>query len=390
MSRRHRADTGLNLDSLMDTLTNVVGFLVLLLVFMQLGVGDAMERIRALTPEAFELTEADVAALKDKAQEAAARKASLEARRRAEEEASAAAGQALAGEQAQADNKRAAPQVDIKVEDAQRLLDQLKKRLPELESRFAALDEELARLTALLDKTPLAQTPPGVYVSLPDPHGAEPGFAPVYFFCKNNRIFCADLPALRKAVRERIERSMASFEWRDPNAKRTLSPELGLKDTRRNKSAAPAKASVIYDGKKIAESFKSRPLSARDLQVRVKTYDHSTRLNILIEPVAGKGEAKGQLATGHSLYGATLFSLSARKEKVYAQFLVYPDSFDLYLEARALADKYNVPAGWHILYDAAWEVSLNEPVEVVQRVKPPPPPANAAPPKPQPPPKLLD
>jgi hypothetical protein len=45
MRRAKRDDEGGGLDSLLDTMTNVVGILVIVLVVTQLGVGDAVQRI---------------------------------------------------------------------------------------------------------------------------------------------------------------------------------------------------------------------------------------------------------------------------------------------------------------------------------------------------------
>ena len=46
MRRRAKASVGSSLDSLLDTMTNVVGILVIMLVVTQLGVGDAVKRIK--------------------------------------------------------------------------------------------------------------------------------------------------------------------------------------------------------------------------------------------------------------------------------------------------------------------------------------------------------
>ena len=45
MARRKKGNAGGSLDSLLDTMTNVVGILVIVLVVTQLGVGDAVNRI---------------------------------------------------------------------------------------------------------------------------------------------------------------------------------------------------------------------------------------------------------------------------------------------------------------------------------------------------------
>jgi hypothetical protein len=52
--RRRRDESIGSLDSLLDTMTNVVGILVILLVVTQLGVTSAVKRIRSSLPEVSE------------------------------------------------------------------------------------------------------------------------------------------------------------------------------------------------------------------------------------------------------------------------------------------------------------------------------------------------
>ena len=55
--RRNKKESGASLDSLLDTLTNVVGILVILVTVMQLGVSEAVQRIAktdSVRPEVYE------------------------------------------------------------------------------------------------------------------------------------------------------------------------------------------------------------------------------------------------------------------------------------------------------------------------------------------------
>ena len=55
--KRKKKESGASLDSLLDTLTNVVGILVILLSVTQLGVGEAVQKIAesdAVRPEAYD------------------------------------------------------------------------------------------------------------------------------------------------------------------------------------------------------------------------------------------------------------------------------------------------------------------------------------------------
>ncbi|MFV1965892.1 MAG: hypothetical protein ACC628_10745, partial [Pirellulaceae bacterium] len=58
--KRKRQDSDLNLDSLMDALTNVVGILVIVLVMTSLDVSSAVDRIKRVRPQDFVITERDL------------------------------------------------------------------------------------------------------------------------------------------------------------------------------------------------------------------------------------------------------------------------------------------------------------------------------------------
>jgi heme/copper-type cytochrome/quinol oxidase subunit 1 len=68
----------MNLDSLMDTLTNVVGFMIMLMVMMMLGVGDAVKRIKETNPELGGVSAQELAQIKAQAADVAAVLAKLQ------------------------------------------------------------------------------------------------------------------------------------------------------------------------------------------------------------------------------------------------------------------------------------------------------------------------
>jgi hypothetical protein len=55
-ARRQRREESQNLDSLLDTMANVTGILVVLLAVTQISVGDAMARLREQLADRPELT----------------------------------------------------------------------------------------------------------------------------------------------------------------------------------------------------------------------------------------------------------------------------------------------------------------------------------------------
>jgi len=390
VSRRKSQGVGLNLDSLMDTLTNVVGLLVLLLVFLQLGLGDAVKSIREKNPELFGLSEQDVEKAKEseKVQEELRKK--LEEQRAEAELAVKKIQDSLAAEK----SKLPPPPVaatTMKAEEVQKLVDEHRKQADTLQVEFTKMDAQLAKLLAMLATTPDPKAPSNTAVTLPDPHPVPAGYEPLYLFCKENRIICVNLQALRNAGADRIEANRSSFEWKSPEDKGKLSTGRGLQGAKKaNVKSADIAKTVVYDGKKIQDAFNANPMVFQDFKIRFKSYDTVASLNILLEPLGNKGETEADLSGSHSKYVGLLSSIRAKKQKVFAQFLVSADSFGIYLEARTLLAKYEIPAGWQILYGPTWEASLAQPIKVYQRVVPPPPPASTTPAKPAAPPKLLD
>ena len=61
MARSARRGEAESLDSLLDTMANVVGILVMLVAVSQLSLGDAVERIREHAGESAAATPADLA-----------------------------------------------------------------------------------------------------------------------------------------------------------------------------------------------------------------------------------------------------------------------------------------------------------------------------------------
>ena len=188
------------LDSLLDTMTNVVGILVLVLIVTQLGVTEKVSEITANS----NVTEDDVSLAKMDLDEK------------------------LAEQQELADQLKSATSIDLKAEQERldRLKDMLetqKKLLADQEKQaneFAmtiasdrkkaadaskqiadnkqqrdklskSINEKLARkaeLEALLDKTPRRAAAAPKVVSIPNPRPAPKGAKPVEFICAFNRL----------------------------------------------------------------------------------------------------------------------------------------------------------------------------------------------------------
>ena len=80
MARRSPSGDGMNLDSLLDTLTNVVGVLVMVLMLTTLNVKAAVERILDLDPTQLAISESDLDRTRRQAEELRQRRRTLAAK----------------------------------------------------------------------------------------------------------------------------------------------------------------------------------------------------------------------------------------------------------------------------------------------------------------------
>ena len=182
------------LGSLIDTMTNVVGILVLVLIATQLGVKEAVDRIAdsdLVTPEALEearnklkLTKEQRDALESQladVQESDAETLELrleELRRKRD-----AARQNLQRDKESTnafaaridDQKKRAKAANDAIADSAKAKEEYKKVTKEV---TLGLEEE-AKLKAQLSKTPAQKAPPAKIVTLPDPRPAPKGIEPL-------------------------------------------------------------------------------------------------------------------------------------------------------------------------------------------------------------------
>jgi len=368
MRRRGNNEVGLNLDSLLDTLTNVIGFLIILLILMRLGVDQAVERIRELDPSAFAITEADV----EKAESAARSKADELAELKQEAES-------LSEEMALLrDPKADAPKV-MPLDQARKLLAELKSQEQEKEKEQKIKQAEVARLKERMGRTPRAAAPAPHEIRMPDPRGAPPGTTAMFVMCKGNRATMLDVDATRAEIKKQMK---------SPQLRQALAYQV--------MGAAPGQprqqvALGAYDPDKVMAWFRRNPIKNRDYAASVRTFDNRPYANMEFVMLRNGGEDINRMKRETSKFRRTL--KMAEEKKKYIRFLVYPDSFEAYLTARSLADEAEIPAGWEIIRSDTWQAGLGGDIKIFQKIKPPPRPKTVAKPQPKrktPPPRVID
>ena len=131
------------------------------------------------------------------------------------------------------------------------------------------------------------------------------------------------------------------------------------------------------DGKVLADEFNKDPVNDRNRNFDVKMKIAGRVPKLVLHRRAEAGETAEQLKRSSSRYQTQIKRVDP--DEFYLQFLVWPDSFEAYLEARRISARRGLLAGWH-----AQTTSEEHTIDLGTklRVGPPPPP-----PKPKPPPK---
>jgi len=297
-SRRVQPD---NLDPLVDTLSNVVGILVIVIALTQLQLGDALARVAGL-----ELSRRVDAEARE--QERPEREAALEDRWAELSEAKEAPPEELT---------RIATELLAMLETLPEGRDFESRTPAELAQELADAREEQARTEAALEARSdraerLNLVPPHLVARLPDPQ-VERGFVS-WILVRYGRVFLVDREALYKEGSRAFERVIGPAIQRGVRKDEFESAALYLR-----------KRPVGTDG------FRWQLRTEPELRVELgwPTPDRG------IEPV---------LLEGHPALERWLAARSPESD--FIRFQVWEDSFEAYLVARQAIETAGFRAGW--------------------------------------------
>jgi len=317
-----------SLDSLLDTMTNVVGILVILLAVTQMGVGDAVQRIRGAmvtaTPKEFELLKSRASELERLVDEQA--EAGEEAIQRTQVDSNTLATTEilitdLKTEIAKlAELEAEAQQARASIGESQDQIAGLRKQVTESELALVTIRDEL-------ENTPKLETPTAKVVRLPNPREVPKNWTEVLFICQHGRIMKLDPDAMLKRAYTSIERVARR------NAEVRI--QLNRENTRGNVVSINCKVLVgLFERIDVGGSL-----------FRISVEDKNGIPHLVYTARDGKGETVEDITAGRSFYRLQIRKMESNE---YARFLVWPDSFDVYLAARDMADEFDVAAGWEL------------------------------------------
>ncbi|QDT65491.1 hypothetical protein [Calycomorphotria hydatis] len=351
MRKRGGGDEGgASLDSLLDTMFNVVGILVILLVVTQLGASEAVRRITGIVSEQeLKAAQADYTELKKLLEENQADWAEMEARPDMDDELSKI-NQRIKVMQL---NMKQLSNVNI---DTTKLVKEVKEKQKEEDKLKEQIDTKIAeieKIKAMLADTPKrGPDPADLVVSLPNPRPAPKGAEAVDMIIAHDRVQAIDKDQLQKVAQSAIKANLRSL--------------INPKDN-------------MIDGDKLVELFEKEEIGNRLFRLKINVRNFEPRLALVPKPDAGFDMQKN---------GTEFRRLMGKINdgKSYVKFRVYNDSFDTYLAAREFADQVKLPAGW-LPQDEDYTYILDlgvKPKVKLSGYKPPPPPDPNAP-KPPPP-----
>ncbi len=308
MARRKQGGGAIgNLDSLVDTMTNVVGVLIVVLIVTQVNVSSAAKRIRANLPE---VTASMMTELREKDEEVRKRLTEVkpEEVEEAKEELRVLEAQRKELKKTEARDRKLDLEVAIieqKIEESKQQLEAEGGQVAQIRSDVREKEDDLTSRKPKL-------------VRLPNPRVPEEEAQEVLLIVRGGRLLHFDREAVLDAIAAKV-RPRKDLLSRDPKYKNR------------------------YDRNKIMpvlESLKeSNPLYRFDFKLH-----QNGHIQVYCYPRDGKGETVEDLAKPRAV-GIGVMN-KADHDRNYLRFLVTRDSFGQYIAMRRMAEKRHIPVGW--------------------------------------------
>jgi hypothetical protein len=338
--RKMEQASGANLDSLMDTLTNVVGVLMIIMILVQINVAQAMKKIISELPPA---SPEEVQQLREQAQkqieEQTKQKQEIEKilteKKKHEEELKKLEPQLAALETSAQETK--VPLLDV--DAVRKKLEEQRVVLEKRKTEMAALLDEQQRLKAILDSTPIVAPPASKVVRIPNSRPIPDKAKIERYLISGGQLYYLDIEAAKKLILPDLRATGSRLEFG-------------------KEKAADGSRKTIYDQTKVAAHFTQRRLALRNLDVRVTTTKTSTRASVQLLPRPGQGENVEVAAQITSRFQNDLRRFKNSNTVVWLH--VFKDSFEQYLRVRDICDTVGVAVGWDSVTTAAYAEGLPE------------------------------
>lgn len=338
--RREHPHEELPFVALMDTMTNVVGVLIIVLVMIGIGLASSVNKVLSDLPP---VTPAELAKLKQEVTEAAPKE---DPKKIEEEMAKLTAALKKAAEELKTMDISTDAQKS-KITDLDELNKQIEARKKERDLKKAEVEKLLAeidKLKARLDTTPVYTPEPATVVRLPNPRPMPENAEIQRFLVAGGRVVYLNDEGFMKLVLDEVEKNGKPFIVSRDTMRDATGKVVMVKD-RQGKSVPRTR--VVYDQKKLLDHFSKLRIGTREIKLDLLPAPNSPRLPVKLTPAPDGGENLEQLKNPASLFQRAMRKFKSEPNTV-VWFLVFKDSIAEYLAAREIADQVGVPVVWEI------------------------------------------
>jgi hypothetical protein len=345
MSRRKgHHDEELPFVALMDTMTNVVGVLIIVLVMVGIGLARSVNKVLSDLPP---VTVEEHAKLQKQVAESTPK----EDPEKLDKEKEKLLKELKESTEELKNLELTKDKQKVKIVDVDDLNKQLEERKKERDKRKTETEKMLAeidRLKKQLDTTPVYQPPPAVVVKLPNPRPMPDKAVIQRFLVIGKRVYyIAD-----EEIKDLIEAELRVAEPSIAQSRETLKgPDGNPLMTRDKAGRAVPMRKVVYDPKKLTDHFSRRNIGNRDFKTELLLSPTSPTINVKMTPLPERGETVEQTRGMVSTFQALMRKFKADPKSVI-WFHVYKDSLETYLAVRDVADQLGMPVGWDLYYNA--------------------------------------
>jgi len=362
MGRKRNDDGEVNLDSLMDALTNVVAVLILVLMLVQIDVVKTVVQLQ----EDLEPATDEMIVEKTKRIEELEKKLKELDQQKDEEPPSPEEliekKELIAKLQKELEAKKISSEVLAKlITDEKKAREKRDKEAAETE----ALQAEIERLLIAIDDTPILDDPPPEVVTIPNSRPIPKNANTYYAICRKDGVHFIDPFTPEESFMKEFKKYRTKWvvERIERNGERIK----------------------LYDREKIEAHFKNFSLdNSRGQKVQLITNKHNPRLYLRTN--CAEGTKFADLSKAKNRFNQICKTVARDKDNILI-FRVHPDGMSTYVKARQIADKNKVPAGWEMNASTVFQTHIKE-IEVKAEPRPaqpkpttPPKPAKPAPPK---------
>jgi len=334
-------DAGINMDVMMDSMTNVVGVLLLILIIVQIQISTAVETIETVLKN---VTKQDLQKLETKIaeQNKNIENVNVDELNQQYQEAMGDVDEAQmrVNLYTSKDETKRAGLVDVR-----KLIEMKFDKTSEKEIEqniFTDLSREKQRLAAALAKTPLPKLPDGVDIIVPAGLPLPKGAKIIKVMCIYNRLYF---------IQDGDYKKMAENFLKDPATSVIYTNYV-----------SNGKTVTVYDHKKTYNllSTIATNLNAGNTNFTITTYlrDYENRVRIDIRPDKTGGMTVKDLEPRDNQFRQQVLGLR-RDPKNVIWFYVYKDSLDVYFAARDVCQAVGIPQGWEYYRWTGMSPTLN-------------------------------